>query len=90
MGKKSERSKAYAEAVTAIQKAVAELNGVENPNVLKYCRDRQLPYQRVRRALSGGHNRSTRPQAHNLLTQEQDSALLRYCIAVDDIGFGVT
>ncbi|KAF2191630.1 hypothetical protein K469DRAFT_621510, partial [Zopfia rhizophila CBS 207.26] len=69
--------------------AVQLLKTLNNPNIKQYARDHKLPCFRLRRAFHGSHNRKTRPQGNRRLTEEQDLALLHYCDAIGDIGFGL-
>ncbi|KAF1975802.1 hypothetical protein BU23DRAFT_597540 [Bimuria novae-zelandiae CBS 107.79] len=82
----------YIQDSKIVENALVELRRVARPNVTAYCRDRNISHlrQRVTRALRGLNNKSTRPAANKRLSDEQESALERFCDAIDDVGFGLS
>jgi hypothetical protein len=80
----------YYEDQARIKEHLPRIKALHKPNVKRYAALHNLPYQRLRHALQGKHDRTSRTQAHWLLSDHQDLALERYCDAVNEIGFGIT
>ena len=64
---------------------------MRRPNLTVYCRDRNINhlYHRLRRALLGHKNRSSRVAINKRLIESQDVALERFYDAIDDVGFRI-
>jgi hypothetical protein len=80
----------YYEDQARIKEHLPRIKALHKPNVKRYAALHNLPYQRLRHALQGKHDRTSRTQAHWLLSDHQDLALEQYCDAVNEIGFGIT
>src|SRR6478736_5509951 len=92
MPKAKKQVSSYIADTQIVDRAVVELQALTRPDVTAYCRDRDILRlrKRIYYAVRGGNNKSTRPSTNKKLSTEQELALIRFCDAIDDVGFGIT
>ncbi|KAK7184726.1 transposase, partial [Paraphaeosphaeria sporulosa] len=76
MPKAKKQVSSYIADTQIVDRAVVELQALTRPDVTAYCRDRDI--LRLRKRI------------YYALSTEQELALIRFCDAIDDVGFGIT
>ncbi|KAF2183566.1 hypothetical protein K469DRAFT_507316, partial [Zopfia rhizophila CBS 207.26] len=76
----------YAQIEECITFALAEIDGIENPNITAVARDFAVPYDRLLKRYKGRNSRSTRPITNSRLNAAQEAAVKAYILRCDKLG----
>ena len=75
----------YKQIESRIENALVAISREETPNISRFAREFNVPYQRLLNRFKGRNSRSTRSPTGRLLSDAQESALCHYINTLDEL-----